>query len=267
MSSSCSPPSKPFEVMLWTSSHGSDHHFLPNEISNFYSKHQKMQSFMAKPLINAKPGRLMNSQFIAEFTKDFESLDPSTTRVSIILMGDNDLRSLGVNGGSRVLNNSKKLIELHKDTNHALLLMGLMPSPATHQQTDGHADYCDFRVRKEVAKAHETGNPRFIGFVQTSTFFNDPEGFIRNKLYFCLDGVHLRQKGARCLARHLMTKSLSFMQVISGILSPPQRRLQPLQEPQEIPPPSPETEAEAHDPPSQLCSIEELTRQVNKSQI
>ena len=206
----------PVEVVIWTSSHGTDYHHLPLEIDKIYSKSTNMPEFLNKPLINAKPGRMMNSQFMKDFTSDFQTINPSTTRLSIILMGDNDLRCLGVSGCYRVLNNTKKLIKIHEGTHHALLLFGLMPSPATHYQTSGHADYCDFRVRKEVEKAHVLGNPRNIGFVKTSMFFDDPQGFIRNRHYFCQDGVHLKIAGARCLAKNILNKSLSFLQVISG---------------------------------------------------
>ncbi len=210
------PKPSPVDVVIWTSSHGTPFHHLPQELEKIYSKNVRMKAFLNKPLFNAKPGRLMNSQFMFEFTHDFERIDPSTTRLSIILMGDNDLRSLGIDGCSRVFNNSKKLISLHESSHHALLLMGLLPSPGTHLQTSGFADYCDFRVKKEVEKAHEKGDPEKLGFVRTSVFFNDREGHIKHKIHFCLDGVHLKPEGARCLARNLLNKSVNFMQVISG---------------------------------------------------
>ena len=206
----------PAEVVIWTSSHGTDYHHLPAELEKIYSKNTNMQEYLNKPLINAKPGRLMNSQFMQDFTSDFQTINPSTTRLSIILMGDNDLRCLGVSGCYRVLNNTRKLIKLHENSQHALLIFGLMPSPATHHQTSGHADYCDFRVRKEIERAHEIDKSRNIGFVKTSVFFDDPQGFIRNRYYFCPDGVHLKPAGAKCLAKNILNKSFSFLQVISG---------------------------------------------------
>ncbi len=204
-----------YPVLIWTSSHGTDRHHLPSKIHKIYESNTKFSKHMLPPVINAKPGRLMNDSFLNEYKTEFFNFPPSQPRLHLVLMGDNDIRGLGMDGGYRVYDKSKKLIELHSGSNQALLLFGLMPSPATHNHSSGVADYCDFRIRQEVEKENQSNNDSKIGLVRTSLFFDDRSGFLNHKLYFEKDMVHLNARGAQCLATNMLGKALSFLQVIS----------------------------------------------------
>lgn len=209
----------PCSVTIWTSSHGTDRHHFPLSLGSAFNELlPEVEKYMFLPSISAKPGRFSNSDFMREFTNNFNDLPPQPTHLNIILMGDNDIRSLGVDGGWRHYKNALKMIEMTKNSPHALLLMGIMPSPVSYLQTDVHADYCDFRVRKEVEALHKTkdlSGPQKIGFIRTAQFFDDENGFIENELYFKRDRIHLNKAGAKQLATHLLDNAMSFIQVIS----------------------------------------------------
>ena len=208
----------PCVVKIWTSSHGTDRHHFPGALQSEFNSCTEKSEYMKYPLVDAKPGRLMNDRFFGQIEDDFAMIPDDTSRLNVILMGDNDIRTHGNGGGYRILNKSKKLINLHKDTKHALLLMGQMPSPVSHVQTSGISDYADFRVQREIEKLHQettTDHQEKIGFVRTSLFFDDPFGFLDHERYFTRDRVHLNHEGAQCLARNLIKNVLSFIQLIS----------------------------------------------------
>ena len=209
---------RPCVVKIWTSSHGTDRHHLPGALQIEYNSIPGISEHMKYPLIDAKPGRLMNDRFLKEIEDEFAILPDDTSRLNVILMGDNDIRTHGQGGGYRILSKSKKLINLHKNTKHALLLMGQMPSPVSHVQTSGISDYADYRVQREIEKLHQQStvdHPEKIGFVRTSLFFDDPFGFLDHERYFTRDRVHLSQEGAQCLAQNLIKNALSFVKLIS----------------------------------------------------
>ena len=100
----------PCVVKIWTSSHGTDRHHFPGALQTEFNSSIEKSEYMKYPLIDAKPGRLMNDRFFGQIEDDFAMIPDDTSRLNVILMGDNDIRTHGNGGGYRILNKSKKLI-------------------------------------------------------------------------------------------------------------------------------------------------------------
>jgi len=201
----------PFEVMIWTSSHGTPFHHFPVNLVKAYDEcthHNK--HLITMPSVNAIPGRCMKPGFFLEVQADFEKIDPKARRMNIILMGDNDVRCMALPGSYRVLKQGGRLVELHGDTHHALVLCGLLPSPATHNITSRLFDITSCKLKELCEESHTTPAGRFISYLKLSHIFNDQDGLIDFKKYFETDGVHLNPSGAFQLAQYLVNNAIDF---------------------------------------------------------
>lgn len=204
--------SKPFEVKIWTSSHGTSYHHFPLNLEKAFrdSTNEKKDSLIQSPCVNAIPGRCLTKRFVEEVKTDLEKSDPLVRQMNIILMGDNDVRSLAFSGSYRVVSQIGKLIELHENTQNALILCGLLPSPATHMVTARLFDYTSSNIRNLCDEAHTTPRGRFISYLKLSHLFNDQDGLIDYLRYFEEDGVHLNPTGAYRLAQYLVHHAMDF---------------------------------------------------------
>jgi hypothetical protein len=201
----------PFEVLIWTSSHGTSFHHFPINLGRAYQdcQHQH-KNLILEPFVNAVPGRCMKPGFYREVETDFERIEEGTRRMNIILMGDNDVRCLAFPGSYRVIKQSERLVELHKNTPHALVLCGLLPSPATHNITSRLFDITSRNLKDICEQSHTSLEGQFISYLKVSHLFNDQDGLIDYQTYFEPDGVHLNPTGAYQLAQHLVNYAADF---------------------------------------------------------
>ena len=206
-----SKPSLPFEVLIWTSGHGTSLHHFPINLGKAYQecKHQNKHLIQA-PFANAVPGRVMKPSFYDEVKTDFEKIGPGIRRMNIIMMGDNDVRCLAYSGSFRVIKQGGRIVELHKGTPHALVLCGLLPSPATHNLTAITFDVTSRKLNDLCEQSHSSPTGRFISYLKLSHLFNDEDGLLDYNSYFESDGVHLNPHGAYRLAQYLVTYAIDF---------------------------------------------------------
>ena len=189
------------KVKLWTSSHGMHKHYLPQSFKQIY----KPNPLIALPEIDAKPGRLINEIFFDELKSDFDNLDEnSPPQINVLLMGDNNLRTQAFRGGFRLYKTTKQIVDLHKETRHPLLVLGVLPSPGTYNQTLPLSEFSDNIIQQYIIDNHQKGQARNVVFVAATPFFSDTEGFLLYKTLYSRDGVHLSRMGALQLALKIL---------------------------------------------------------------
>ncbi len=206
-----SRPIIPFDVLIWTSSHGTSFHHFPVNLGKAFNdcKHEH-KNLIKAPFVNAVPGRCMKPGFFLEVKTDLERFDPKARRMNIILMGDNDVRCMAFPGSYRVVKQGGRLIKLHENTPHALIMCGLLPSPATHNITSKLFDITSRNLKDLCEESHTTPAGQFISYLKLSHLFNDPDGLIDYQKYFEEDAVHLNPTGAYRLAQYLITYAIDF---------------------------------------------------------
>ena len=166
-------------------------------------------------MVNAIPGRQTKDVFVREVTQDFENIPPDVKRINIILMGDNDVRNNDYVGACRVEQNIGKLIELHKNSRHGLIVCGLLPSPATWRNTHSLFQRVSSRLFKQVNIANSNSLGKKIAFLKTIQIFLDEKGFIDGLKFFERDLIHLNLTGAFHLACHLVNNTVSIAESFS----------------------------------------------------
>ena len=209
-----------YKVKIWTSSHGMHHHFLPRALKAIFQPNTLIEF----PMINARPGRLIDDNFYDEFKEDFDSLDRAVNnkpQINVLLMGDNNIRTHAFKGGFRIYNTTKMIIDLHKDTRHPLLVLGVMPSPGTFAQTLPLSEFTDDILDKYVKAYHRKGQASNIAFATTMRFFSDSEGFLLYKTLFKTDGIHLNETGALQLALKILLGAARMADMLIQIRETP----------------------------------------------
>jgi hypothetical protein len=103
-----------------------------------------------------------------------------------------------------------RIVELHKGTPHALVLCGLLPSPATHNLTSVSFDVTSRKLNDLCEQSHSTPAGRYISYLKLSHLFNDQDGLLDYNTYFESDGVHLNPTGAYRLAKYLVGYAIDF---------------------------------------------------------
>lgn len=191
----------PFKVKIWTSSHGLESHHFPQSLETVFQESSKLKQIQ----IDAKGGRQINEEFVAEYLKDFRKVkELGEPQITVLLMGDNNIRKFAKKGAFKVFKFTKEIIKAHEGTCHPLLVLGLMPSPKTHHSTISIAEYLDDILQETIFKLHKDSSGRFFAFVCTTSFFTNQDGFILNKKYFSRDGIHLNKDGALALASNIV---------------------------------------------------------------
>jgi hypothetical protein len=206
--------SKPFEVKIWTSSHGTDYHHFPSSLQKAFSNntHPLRDSLISLPLVNAIPGRETKSPFVYDFRHDFDNIPLDVRRVNVLLIGDNDIRNNDYVGASRIENNFQKIMDFHKGSPHCLIICGLLPSPATLTHTIFLFHRVSNRLYGMVELQNKHQDNTHIAFLKVMNIFLDERGFINEEQFFEPDRIHLNTKGAFHLADHLITSLLSIVQ-------------------------------------------------------
>lgn len=195
---------RPFSLKIWTSSHGLRSHFFPQALTRAFEENELIKF----PIVDAVGGRLIDQNFVDSYKEDFDKIrDSDEPRISVLLLGDNNIRSYANKGAFRVFKYTKQIIELHKNTCHPLLVCGMMPSPKTIARTGIISEYVDDIIQEEITKLQSDPKGRFFGYVCTTSFFTDEEGFIISKKYYSKDGIHLNQLGAYSLANNILANS------------------------------------------------------------
>lgn len=202
----------PFPVKIWTSSHGLGSHYFPQSLREVFAENDKIKF----PEINAKGGRMITDDFVITYLEEFKNNKNSEPQISVLLLGDNDIRRYSRKGAFKVYKNTKQIIEAHKQSQHPLLLLGLMPSPKTHAETNPISEYLDDTFQQEIQNLHSNPEYRHLGFVSTASFFTNEEGFILNRKYFERDGVHLKKDGALTLATNILENAKLLVDAIQS---------------------------------------------------
>ena len=210
--------SKPYEVKIWTSSHGTDYHHFPSSLSKAFheNKHPLRDSLISFPLVNAVPGRQTREKLVTEVQKDLNDVPADTRRTNIILMGDNDIRCNDYIGACRIERNIGRLIELHRGSRHGLIVCGLLPSPATWKENDFLFHRVSSQLFAQVEIANSKPQGRQIAFLKTIHIFLDSDGLIDVHKYFMPDRVHLNSAGALRLAQHLVDSAIPIIETFQA---------------------------------------------------
>jgi hypothetical protein len=205
-------PREPFEVKIWTSSHGLAHHYFPQQLEKAY-KHEGLLRF---PEIDAVSGRVIDEQFVDIYREDFEKIkDSPNPQISILLLGDNNIRQYALMGAFRVWKHTLEIIELHKGTCYPLLICGVMPSPQTDAQTRPVSEYLDDRLKTKINELRKQGrSAKIFGHFNSYSFFAEPEGYIIANKYFAPDGIHLNELGAYELASNMLLGAKILAEVL-----------------------------------------------------
>ena len=191
---------QPIVVKIFTSSHGRPGRHLIQGLEKVFCQN----SFMTFPSINFKPGRLVNYRLYNEVKRDFFRIPIGEQRLTIIILGDNDLRVDLDQGMRRVSNYYKEIVKIYENSKHLLLLLGTLPSPISQKFTDRYSLKNDFRIQNLV----EEQNSDHICFLKTQTLF-DRVG-VPQKAFFEKDLTHLRPIGAEVLAKAVHDKALEM---------------------------------------------------------
>ena len=193
-----------FSVRLFTSSHGLASHHFPKALARVF----KENSLIEYPVVDAVGGRVMHEDFVAYYKQEFEKIKQTRKpTISILLLGDNNIRRYAVVGAFRVYQHTKEITELHKGTCHPLLVCGLVPSPKTIPQSGILCEHVDDVLQKMINDLHCDPAGRLFGYVCTTSFFVDEQGFVIEKKHFAKDGIHLNELGAHVLALHLLANA------------------------------------------------------------
>ena len=201
------PQKKPdgkFAVKIWTSSHGCSNHHFPESLDEVFEENK----YILKPEINAKGGRTIDEHFVAEYLQDFaETKKSQIPTITVLLMGDNNIRQFAKKGAFKVFKYTKEIIEAHKGTIHPLLVLGMMPSPRTHAQTSPMSEHIDDILQEAIENLYTDPANCIFAYVCTTSFFTDGNGYVLNKKYFSRDGIHLNKLGAATLAIQIITNA------------------------------------------------------------
>lgn len=195
---------KSFSVRIFTSSHGLSSHFFPQALKSVFES----RNLIKYPSVDAEGGRVFSDAFMDHYKLEFEKIKQAgEPTISILLLGDNNIRAQAVRGAFRVCKYTKEIIELHKNTCHPLLVCGLMPSPETWPKSLLLCEHVDDVLQETIEQLHCNPAGRFFGFVCTTSFFTDSEGFVISKKHFSKDGIHLNELGAHVLALNLLSNA------------------------------------------------------------
>jgi lysophospholipase L1-like esterase len=206
--------SKPCEVMIWTSSHGTDYHHFPSNLEKAFNEntHPRKTSLIQLPLVNAIPGRQTTKTFVSDVRKEIETIPWETRRVNIIMMGCNDIRSNDYIGACRIETSISQLIGLHKSLGHGLIVCGLLPSPVSWTQQASLFHRVSSRLYKQTEMANSGAASRQIAFLRLNHIFLDEKGFIDEEKFFERDRIHLNPTGAYQLAKHLIDSMIPIIE-------------------------------------------------------
>ena len=206
--------SKPCEVMIWTSSHGTDYHHFPSNLEKSFNEntHTRKTSLIQLPLVNAIPGRQTTQTFVSDVKKNLETIPWETRRINIIMMGCNDIRSNDFLGASRIESSVSQLIELHKNYSHGLIVCGLLPSPVSWRRQALLFHKVSNRLYKQTEMSNTGVTHRQIAYLRLNHIFLDSKGFIDEEKFFDRDRIHLNPTGAYQLAKHLIDSMIPIIE-------------------------------------------------------
>ena len=104
-----------------------------------------------------------------------------------------------------------RLIELHRESCHDLIVCGLLPSPVTWKETSSLFHRVSHQFYKQVKVANKSQNKR-IAYLQLNHIFLDEKGLIEDKQSFDPDCLHLILSGAFRLTKHLTDSTIPIVE-------------------------------------------------------
>ena len=191
-----------FPMLMFSSSHMTEHHHFREALQDVWTTRFSDNPCVHYPEVDARPGRRLDNQFVAEFANKIETLTEPT--VLLVNLGDNNLTSRGYRGlrhnCAQILTTAVDILELHSKSEHLLMFLGLMPRWShTRLQVDQHV-----RVEKDLFDAisgyinEGPAGPR-LACEPSTRWFMVGDHLVRDN--FENDGVHLTRQGAQNLAR------------------------------------------------------------------
>lgn len=189
-----------FNVTIWTSCHGDEHHFLPQVIEGIFADNE----YITEPHLNAVPGRFMTHELVAEIREHLGRL--TKPHINVLMLGESNVQTFAIKGAFKYFKYTKEIIELHRGTKHGLLVCGLLPCPKLYAQVTALSNFVDNKLHKAVQNLHETEgiSAANIGFVPLEGHFRDKDGFLLSRMYFEDDEIHLNETGVLKLAPTLL---------------------------------------------------------------
>jgi lysophospholipase L1-like esterase len=209
--------SKPFEVKIWTSSHGTDYHYFPSNLQKAFNENEneRKNNLIQFPHVNAIPGRQTKDKFVSEFQHDFSNISQHERRINIFMLGDNDIRCNDHVGACRIERNVGKLIDLHRNSQHILVVCGLLPSPVTWNYNETLFNRVSNRLQSQIEIANTNSKERRFAFLKLMHIFQNDEGLIDDDKFFEKDKTHLNHLGACQLAKHLIDNIIVIAETFS----------------------------------------------------
>ena len=184
----------PIKQCAFTSSHGADNHFFPQE----YTKCFEGETRFEKPEFLAQGGAKIDDHFVANI-KSYLAKNDGERNLVILIVGGNNIRKKG--DGDSILPHFEKIVELVTATERAhVLICGLVPSPP-HEET--------FNSRERFSNADKLLSNLASQNEAKCTFFPTANKFCSAgkslHKYYEKGGkdVHLNRDGAELFAKHL----------------------------------------------------------------
>jgi lysophospholipase L1-like esterase len=169
---------------IWASSHASEHHGLPELLSDIMNDQSRYQA----PVFDAKGGRKIDSG-IVEVIKDDMTNRSGNPQVHVIILGTNNIRKgetpqLVFDYFSQIFQHCAGIPKAH------VVFVGLLPSPKTDTTTKAL-----FRETSKMLLDLTKSVPSKASFLNMATFFTRRGGQTIPKFYN--DGIHFSLLGAK----------------------------------------------------------------------
>lgn len=212
----------PVEVKIWTNSQGHALRQLPHQLALEFTPNQCIRF----PFIDCRPNRQWNNTFFNEFENDFNDLSlTGQQRLSIIFLGDSEIREKPEIASTRIVNWAKKLVQMHENSDNLLVILGLLPLPGVMQKIVDCAEKTDEELAKVVALSTDRALATTLkirsSFVKVSHGFCDQTtGLVMENPYFEPDRNRLSTAGAKRLAQIILTTSMHLVRVATGQFLP-----------------------------------------------
>ena len=196
-------------IYLWTSSHGCDHRWLPDEMDEVFAYSDfDNPDIPQSPEIIAKSGLKISHDLVHLITNKAISTFPRP-QIHFVLLGDNNLRP-NRDGAEECVDTLKYFEQLVKNfsnfSNCRLVICSIIPCPLTDYRSRQKFQEMN-QLLKNLAETEESRvtflnfNKYFLfeGNIRTIVEVEGRQGYLFNR-----DGIHLSRLGARLLSLRLL---------------------------------------------------------------
>ena len=188
------------KLILWTSSHGKDHHYLP-----FWLEKRFKYSSFSKPKIEAISGGRITYSLVHEISCKAIKLSPQP-QIHVVIYGDNNLRPNRRDSEEifDTLQYFRLLISNFSNfPNCHLIIASLIPCPLTDPTSKEKFRHFNEALNQLINTENERGFQRISFLNLTNTFIF--QGEIQDEeAMFEPDGIHFTSRGALELTDRLL---------------------------------------------------------------